>query len=238
MEQVKQMPLGVNLADKAEKKAKKHKSPNYSKGEELFNVITHIIGVPFGIVIMILGSMQAVSVGLTFGVLASIVYGACMIATYGVSAVYHFIKPSKAKRVMRVIDHCTVYLLIIGTYTGLLLTGILPYSATAAIVMLSIEWGVGALAITLTAIDMHKYAVFSMICYIVLGWGIVCMSGIVISAISFAGFMWLLGGGISYTVGSILYGIGKKHKYMHSVFHIFCILGSVAHFICFIGFCF
>lgn len=211
--------------------------PKYSRGEEIFNVISHFIGVPLGVIVIVLGVLQSQSVGLGIGVLASIVYGVCMITTYGVSGVYHLIKPSKGKRVMRIIDHCTVYLLILGTYTGLLLTGIIRYNQTVALVMLSVEWIIGVLAITLTAINMKKYTVFSMICYIGLGWGIILISGIVIGAISLQGYLWLLSGGIVYTLGSILYALGRKHKYMHSIFHIFCIVGSVLQFICFIVYC-
>ncbi len=235
MENLKDKSL-IDISIKNDTQVKKYE-PKYSKGEEIFNVISHFIGAPLGVIIIVFGVMQSLSIGMPIGVLASIVYGVCMIITYSISGVYHLLKPSKGKRVLRIIDHCTVYLLILGTYTGLLLTGIIKYNPTVAIVMLAIEWSVGVLAITLTAINMKKYTVFSMICYVGLGWGIIAVSGIVIGAISFAGYMWLLSGGVAYTIGSVLYALGRKHKYMHSIFHIFCIVGSVLQFICFMFYC-
>ena len=133
---------------------------------------------------------------------------------------------------MQVIDHCTIYFLIGGTYTPILLTSIREVSPVWAWVIFGIVWGLAAMATTLTAIDLKKYSKLSMICYIGMGWSILIAAKTAIEAIPFPGIVLLLGGGVAYTVGAILYGIGKKHRYMHSVFHLFVLLGSILQFFC------
>jgi hemolysin III len=93
------------------------------------------------------------------------------------------------------------------------------------------EWAMTAIAATLTAIDLKKYSVFSMICYIGMGWAVIPFWRQVLEVLTSSGFLLLLWGGIAYTVGSILYGIGKKKKWMHSVFHLFVLLGSLLQFL-------
>ena len=209
----------------------------YTASEERLNVVTHAIGALFGIFIIVFGIVRSVRADKPLGIPASIIFGVCMIITYGISAVYHGLKPSAAKRVLRTIDHCTVYILIVGTYTALMLAGVYEVSKPAALAILAIEWGVGALAITLTAVNMKKYMVFSMICYIALGWCIMAVPHIAIAAFGLHGFLWLSAGGLAYTVGSVLYGIGKKTRHMHGVFHIFCLVGSGLQFVCFAAYC-
>jgi len=205
----------------------------YTKGEEILNVLTHGAGVLFGIFVLIYGIVKSVSAGKEFGILAAFLFSLGIIATYGVSAVYHALKPNKAKRVLRVIDHCTIYLLIAGSYSGIILAGILDYAPVASFIVLALQWGLGALAIILTAVDMKKFRIFSFICYIVLGWMIIVIPHILLGALGLAAFLWLLFGGVAYTIGSVLYAAGRKKKYMHGIFHIFTLLGTVLHFVCF-----
>ena len=95
-----------------------------------------------------------------------------------------------------------------------------------------IIWGMAILGIVLNSIDIKKFKKFSMICYLVMGWCIVFKIGLLPKLLATAGFVLLLSGGIAYTIGAILYGVGKKHKYMHSVFHLFILLGSLLQFFC------
>ena len=143
-----------------------------------------------------------------------------MVTMFTISSVYHGLKPTLGKKVMQVLDHCTIYFLIAGTYTVILLSAIRPENPVLAWVLFGFEWGMVALATTLTAIDLKKYRVFSMICYIGMGWAIIFFAKQAMQALTFPGFLLLLLGGIAYTVGSILYGLGKRRKWMHSVFHI------------------
>ena len=128
---------------------------------------------------------------------------------------------------MQVIDHCTIYFMIAGTYTPVLQVGIRQESPAAAWIVFGVEWGCALLAGTLTAIDLKKYSKLSMVCYIAMGWAIVAIIGMTLRVLSREGFLWLLGGGLCYTVGAVLYGLGKKHRYMHSIFHLFVNAGSL-----------
>ena len=133
---------------------------------------------------------------------------------------------------MQVLDHCTIYFLIAGTYTPILLTAIRLVSPGWAWTIFGIVWGFAALATVFTAIDLKKYATFSMICYIGMGWCIVMAAKVTVEALALPGLLLLLAGGIAYTVGAVLYGLGKKHRYMHAVFHLFVLAGSVLQFLC------
>ncbi len=212
--------------------------PTYSRGEENMNFITHIVGVVMGLAVLISCVVLSALKNNVFGIVGSIVYGISMMALYLVSSIYHGLKNEKAKKIFRVIDHCTIYFLIAGTYTPILISAVRVIDPVKAYSVLGFEWGIAAIAVTFTAIDMKKFTVPSMICYLLLGWSVVFIVRTTLSAVTVAGFVWLLCGGIVYTIGSILYGLGKRHKYMHSVFHIFCLVGSLLQFICIIGYCF
>lgn len=197
--------------------------PLYSRGEEVMNMVTHIAGGGLGILVLVLCLLKAQG---AVQVVGAAVYGVSMIALYAVSSVYHGLFPCTGKKVMQVLDHCMIYVLIAGTYTPILLTAFLPVYPGICWGMLVMEWGLTALAVTLTAIDLKKYNVFSMVCYIFLGWGILFFAMQALKVLTVPGFLWILAGGIAYTVGAVLYGIGSKKKWFHSVFHIFVVLGS------------
>lgn len=206
------------------------KLPDYTRGEELANTITHIAGGAIAIAVLALCVIRAAINHNGYGIVGSAIYGASMIAMYTISSVYHGMKPNMGKKVMQVIDHCTIYFLIAGSYTVIVLSALRPMYPKLAWGLLSFEWGLALMAATLTAIDLKKYEVFSMICYIGMGWAIIPFSPQIIDTMGMGGFGYLLAGGIAYTVGSILYGIGSKKRWMHSIFHIFVVLGSVLQF--------
>ncbi len=209
-------------------KLQQRKLPRYSRGEEIMNMVTHIVGGALGVVALVLGLWKARGEAAVIG---ASVYGSSMIALYTLSSVYHGLHPNIGKKVLQVLDHCTIYLLIAGTYTPILLCRFLPVYPGICWGLLAMEWGLTALAVTLTAIDLKKYQVFSMTCYIFLGWGILFFLPEALEVLTLPGFLWLLAGGIAYTVGAVLYGIGSKKKWFHSVFHIFVVLGSVLQFV-------
>ena len=191
-------------------------------------MVTHIVGGAVGIAALALCLMRSTDV---WGVTASSIYGICMILLYSVSSVYHGLRPSMGKKVLQVIDHCTIYFLIAGTYTPIVLTALRPVYPVIGWGLFFFEWGLTALAVTLTAIDLKKYNVFSMICYIGMGWAILPFLSQAMAVLTKPGFYYLLSGGIAYTVGAILYGIGSKKRWFHSVFHIFVVLGSLLQLI-------
>ncbi len=204
--------------------------PDYSKGEEITNMVTHIVGGAMGIAVLVLCVIRAALRHNVYGIVASAIYGASMIALYTISSIYHGLRPNMGKRVMQVIDHCTIYFLIAGTYTPVALSAIRPQYPVLGWSLFAFEWLMTALAITLTAIDLKKYSVFSMICYIGMGWAVLPFVKQTVAVMQMPGFLLLLFGGIAYTIGAVLYGIGSKKKWMHSVFHIFVILGSLLQF--------
>lgn len=203
------------------------KLPNYTRGQELFNEVSHIVGGGMGVVALVLCIIKSAADGSAAGVLTSIVYGLSMIALYTMSSVYHGLKPGRAKKVMQVLDHCTIFILIAGSYTPIAVCGIVPLDPTIGWGILIFEWVVSAVAIVFTAIDLHKFAVLSMTCMLLTGWAIVPFYKTVIAAIGMNGFSLILGGGIVYTVGAILYGIGSKKSIMHCIFHVFVLVGSL-----------
>ena len=204
--------------------------PNYSRGEELMNTITHIVGGALGVAALTLCVVFAALRQNVYGVVGSAIYGASLIALYTVSSVYHGLKPGMGKKVMQIVDHCTIYFLIAGTYTVIVLSAIRPRYPVLGWGLFAFEWAMAALATTLTAIDLKKYNVISMICYIGLGWAIIPFARQALEVLTLPGFLFLLLGGIAYTIGAVLYGIGSRKKWMHSVFHIFVVLGSVLQF--------
>ena len=205
------------------------KMPDYTKGEEIFNMVSHIVGGALGIAALVLGVIFSALHRNGYGLAGSIVFGVSMILLYTMSSVYHGLRDGRAKRVLQVLDHCTIYVLIAGTYTPVLLSATRPIDPVSSWVLLGVMWGLSALAITLTAIDLRKYRIFSMICYLGMGWAAVFKIGLVYQAVGRAGFSLILAGGIAYTIGAVLYGMGKKHRYMHSIFHLFVVAGSVLH---------
>ena len=206
------------------------KLPDYTRGEEIMNMVTHIVGGVIGIAVLTLCVIRAALNGNVYGIVTSAIYGTCMITMYTISSVYHGLKPNMGKKVMQVIDHCTIYFLIAGTYTVVVLSALRPVYPGLGWGLFGFEWAMVALATTLTAIDLKKYNVFSMICYIGMGWAIIPFCRKVNDTMGMGGFGFLLAGGIAYTIGSILYGLGSKKRWMHSVFHIFVVLGSVLQF--------
>ena len=136
------------------------------------------------------------------------------------------------KKVFQIIDHCSIFILIAGTYTPFVLCTLREYNTATGWTLFGIVWGLAILGIVLNSIDLKRYKVFSMICYILLGWCIIFRMNVIIELLTMKGFILLLAGGLVYTIGAIFYGLGKKHKWMHSVFHIACIVASTLQFFC------
>ena len=205
--------------------------PNYTKGEEIFNMTSHIVGTVLGIITTVLCVIMSAIHNNVYGIVSSSIYGATMIILYTMSSIYHGLNPKrKAKKVFQVLDHCSIYLLIAGSYTPFALCTLREYSTALGWTIFGVIWFVAILGIILNSIDIKKFRVFSMICYLVMGWCIVFKINLLPELLGTAGFVLLLLGGLAYTIGAILYGLGKKHKYMHSVFHLFILLGSLLQF--------
>lgn len=207
--------------------------PTYTKGEEIFNMTTHIVGGSMGIIALILCTIMAIIHKNTYGIISSIIFGVSMIILYTMSSIYHGLNEKlKAKKVFQVLDHCSIFLLIAGSYTPFTLCTLREYNASLGWTIFGIIWTTAILGVVLNSIDLKRYKIFSMICYLVMGWCIIVKINILPQLLGNAGFALLVSGGIIYTIGAILYGLGKKYKYIHSVFHIFICIGNLLHFLC------
>lgn len=213
-------------------KLKDRTLPPYTKGEEIFNMVSHITGGALGITATVLLVVFSAIKSGAYAVVSSAIFGATMIILYTMSSIYHGLRPNLAKKVFQIIDHCSIYLLIAGTYTPFSLCTLREYSPALGWTVFGIIWGLAAIGIILNSIDLKSFRIISMVLYIGMGWCIIFTAKTVYNLLGTTGFILLLAGGISYTVGAILYGVGSKIKYFHSVFHIFVVLGSLLHFMC------
>ena len=200
--------------------------PKYSLGEELINSISHGIGAIFGIVVLILCIIKANTAN---AIISCVIYSMLMIILYVISCIYHALSPKvKGKKVLRVIDHCNVMLMVAGTYMPVCLSLFNNYIGW---ITFSVVWIITIIGVVFNAINVDKYNVVSVICNLLLGWGAVFLIKPMLDIISFKAISLLILGGVLYTIGSILYGLGSKIPYMHSVFHFFVLAGSISHFL-------
>lgn len=205
----------------------------YSKGEEIFNMVSHIVGGALGLAGVILCIIFAAIHKNVYGIVSCGVYGLTLVLLYTFSSIYHGLRPGgTAKKVFQILDHCTIFLLIAGTYTPFALCTLREYDVATGWTIFGVIWGITVIGITLTAIDLRKYRKLSMVCYILMGWCIMVKGNVMPELLTTTGFLLLLTGGIAYTIGAIFYVVGKKRKWMHSIFHIACVIGSMLQLLC------
>lgn len=199
--------------------------PVYTVGEEVANAVSHGAGAVFAtaalVVLLVFSPRRALT-------LVSVsIYGGTLFLLYTVSTLYHALGVTKAKKVFQVLDHCTIFLLIAGTYTPITL---LCIGGPVGWGLFSVVWAAAVLGIVLNAVNMKKFKAFSMICYLGMGWSVIFAVKPLLENLDALSLILLLVGGIFYTVGTVLYGKGRTVRYMHSVWHLFVLAGSVLHF--------
>lgn len=199
--------------------------PNYNLKEELINSISHGVGAVLSIFALVFIILNAHS---KIGLVTGIIYCTIMFLLYIISCLYHALSPKLlGKKVLRVIDHCNVLLMVAGTYTPICLSLI---GGVSGWLMFGIVWFVTIVAVIFNCIDVDRYQVVSVICNLVLGWGALFLVSKLKEVCSLKGLYLLISGGVIYSIGAILYGIGSKKKYMHSIFHFFVLVASFLHF--------
>ncbi len=205
--------------------------PMYGRGEDLFNAVSHIVGGALGVAFCIALCIVASYDPTVNKFVAAGVYSFSIVVLYTMSALYHFFPQGRAKRVFRIFDHCTIFLLIAGCYTPFCLLTF--WGSAWGYAILAVEWGLAVLGITFNAINMRRKAVkvLSMIAYVVMGWMIIPAVPLLLKSVSLACFAWLLAGGLAYTIGIIFFALGKNRKYMHCIWHIFVLAGSICQFV-------
>ena len=202
--------------------------PKYTLGEELISSISHGVGALLSIVALILCIIAGIRSGLTTNIVAACIYGSSLIILYLMSCLYHALARNRAKKVFRVFDHCSIFLLIAGSYTPFLLITIGGVKGT---ILMAIMWITSIIGIVLNSVNLEKYDKLSFVLYLVMGWMIVFTIKDIISALPSLGFTLLLIGGIVYTIGAVIYAIGDdKIKYLHSIWHFFVLGGSIFQF--------
>lgn len=202
--------------------------PDYTLGEELMNAITHGVGALLGVAALVLCIVKSAMSGDAFGVVASAIYGTTLIVLYTMSCLYHALKVNRAKKVFQTFDHCSIFLLIAGTYTPITLVAMRGWIGW---LVFGIVWTAAIVGIVFNGIDVKKYSIMSMICYIAMGWVIILFFGEFLRKVPSAGVWMVFWGGVVYTIGAVIYGFGKKARYIHSIWHFFVLAGSVVHFL-------
>lgn len=205
--------------------------PNYTRGEEIANMVTHIIGGVMGIVALVLCVIFAAVRGNVYGIIGGSIFGVSMILLYTISSIYHGLKHSTAKKVFQILDHCSIFILIAGTYTPIVLGPVREFSIALGWTLFGVVWGLAIIGIVLNSIDIKKYKFFSMICYLGMGWCIMAIAPKIKYILVPEALYMILAGGILYTIGAVLYIVGHKKKFFHTYFHVFVDLGSLLHFL-------
>ena len=205
--------------------------PEYSRGEEIFNMVTHIIGSAIGICAVAICASVAAKRGNAWGIAGGSVYGATIIIMYAMSSIYHGLTAVTAKKVFQILDHCTIFILIAGTYTPILLGRFRELYPWDAWIIFGVLWATAIVGIILNSIDLKTFKKASLVCYLVMGWCMLFRLPNFLSAYSPPLFILIFGGGVSYTAGAVFYTKGHKKKFIHSVFHLFTDAATLLHLI-------
>ena len=213
------------MTDSLQKKKTKTRR-KYTLGEEIFNSVTHGIGTVLSVGGTVVLIIFAAIYSDAWAVVSSAIFGASLIVLYTMSTLYHAITNNTAKKFFRIMDHNTIFFLIAGTYTPLTLTVL---RGTLGWILFGVVWGAAILGIVFNSIDLEKYSKPSIACYIAMGWVIIFAIKPLMQALPQISLIFLLIGGVLYTLGVIFYAI-KKVKYFHSIWHIFTLGGSVFHY--------
>ena len=214
----------------------KRRTKLYTLGEEISNSITHGIGSLLSIAALVIMIVVAAIHNNTIGIVTSAIFGASLIILYTMSTLYHAITNEKAKKVLRVFDHCTIYLLIAGTYTPYTLVALRSIDPLKGWLIFGIVWAIAIFGTILYIIFKNRFKVLNVISYIVMGWVVVLALPEVISFFrindAMPGLYLLVAGGLAYTIGIIFYGLHNfNFKYFHSIWHLFVLAGSICQFL-------
>lgn len=227
---------GINMENTAGKDRKssmitcvKHESI----GEEISNAISHGIGGMLAIAGTVLLIIKSAKYGTAMSVVCSCLYGASLIILYTISTLFHALTAPMGKKVFQILDHCSVFILIFGTYIPVslvLIKGALGWTIFGIIAACTV------VGIVFNSISLSRWYKISLVLYIVMGWLVVLAAKPVINAVDLCGIILLVGGGVAYTAGVVLYK--RKRKYSHFIWHLFVMAGSIMHFFFVFNYCY
>ena len=203
------------------------KQKQYSTGEEILNSISHGAGAVFAACGTALLIVLAAFFSDAGGIVSSAVYGFSLIVLYTMSTLYHAITNERAKRVMRVLDHSSIFLLIAGTYTPI---SLVTLRGPLGWVVFGLVWGSAVIGIVFNAVSIERFKKLSLILYIASGWAVVIAAKPMIATMRPGGLWLLLIGGLFYT-GGIFFYVQKKRRWFHGIWHLFVLFGSIAHYL-------
>ncbi len=198
----------------------------YDTKEEKLNIITHGIGLILSIAALVLLVVYSSIYGTAWHITSFAIFGSSLILLYSASTLYHYTQNPKWRQRLNIFDHSAIYVLIAGTYTPFTLVVLNGWIGWT---IFGISWGLALIGIIFKLFFTGKYDRISTIAYVLMGWVIVFAIKPLVDTFPLNGLLWLLAGGIFYTVGAILYS-SAKIRYNHAIFHIFVLLGSFSHF--------
>lgn len=199
----------------------------YSPLEESINVGSHALGFVFGIVGLVFLVIKSVQHGTAWHVVSFSIYGASMVILYAASTMYHHAKNPVIRKRLKVFDHAAIYVLIAGSYTPYALVTL---NGTAGWVLFGLSWGIAIVGVILKLFFTGRFTLISTLAYVLMGWMVVFVLNPLVANLSENGLFWLIAGGVSYTIGALIYAV-HKIKLNHAIFHVFVLLGSICHFI-------
>lgn len=204
-----------------------------TKGEEIANSVSHVVGSHFGAAMLALlvwqGAMSGVDVA--WKVTSAAIFGSCIILLYAVSSTYHAVTYEPAKRILQKMDHMAIYFLIAGSYTPFCLVSLRPDHPVLAWTIFGVEWAATVVGVLFKVWTAGRFKSISTIAYVIMGWMAILAIIPLIHSLQGLGTMWLMIGGGLYTIGSIFYVLDSL-PYVHMVWHLFVLAGTVCHFFC------
>ena len=198
-----------------------------SLGEEIANSITHGVGLAASVAALPLLLLAAARHD-AWSIVGASVFGGTLVLLYGASTMYHALARTRARGVLRVIDHSAIFLLIAGTYTPFVLG---PMRGPWGWSLLGAVWGLAALGITFKATMGIRYPIASTAVYVLMGWLVVVAARPLLTSVGAGGVGWLLAGGLLYTGGVVFFAYDRHVRYAHAIWHLFVAAGSVCHFV-------
>ena len=202
------------------------KNPFYTVQEEIANSVTHGIGAGMAVAGLVILVVLAILFGDTRRVVSFSIYGGSLILLYLASTLYHSIQHAKAKKILRVFDHASIYVLIAGTYTPFLIISI---QGTLGWTVLAIVWALAIIGVLWKIFFIGKFEVIATMAYVLMGWMCVVLFGEMLAKVPPAGVVLLIIGGLVYTAGVIFYA-WEKLPYNHAIWHLFVLGGSIFHY--------
>ena len=199
----------------------------YPEKEEKLNVITHALGFFLGVIAMALMIIKASLYGTAIDIVSVAIYGFTLAVLYFASTAYHMAKEEKIRYRLNIFDHVSIFLLIAGTYTPFtLITLHGPWGWS----IFGVVWGIAFAGIIMKIFFTGRFNLLSTILYVAMGWIMIVAIVPLVRALPLAGLIWLFAGGLSYTLGAVVF-LMDKVPYNHAIFHVFVLMGSICHFV-------